>query len=546
MLSIKDFDSRTISGDIFGGLTAAVVALPLALAFGVSSGAGAIAGVYGAIIVGFFAAIFGGTSTQVSGPTGPMTVVMAAIITDFIARDPEHGLVLAFTVVMLGGFLQIIFGLLKIGKYFILVPYSVISGFMSGIGVIIILLQIPPLVGLSSVGTTIESISLLPEAASHIFDHAALLGFLTLALIYLWPRKFNHLIPAPLVALSVGTMAYLFFITPGSIDIIGPIPSGLPTLTLPHWNLEQTKDIIYSAVLLASLGSIDSLLTSLVADNLTRKHHDSDQELIGQGIGNMFAGLFGALPGAGATMRTVINIRSGGKTPVSGALHALILVVIILGAGRFAQNIPLAVLAGILVKVGIDIIDWSVFKRLKVLSLFNISLIFGVLLLTVFVDLITAVLVGSFISNLVTVDRLTDFQLNNIKIFTGADHELIDDNEKTILRQSAGAIVVLQLSGPMSFGIVRCIKQQLGEIEDNQCLIIDLSHASLMGISTAIALEEVVEDYQANNKHVILVGIHDKNRKSITSSRILQYLTPINVKESRREALTQATGLISP
>jgi SulP family sulfate permease len=264
---------NNIRGDIFGGLTAAVVALPLALAFGVSSGAGPIAGLYGAIFVGFFAALFGGTPAQVSGPTGPMTVVMAAIFTEYTALDPVQGPALAFTVVIMGGLFQIGFGIARIGRYINYVPLPVISGFMSGIGVIIILLQLGPLLGQTASNGPMVALFALPAAIADMNIAALILGVVTIAVVYLTPAKLSRYVPSPLLALVVGTL--LWFAMPDKgVTVLGDIPAGLPRLMVPSIPLELLPGMIGSALILALLGTIDSLLTSLVADNITRTYHD--------------------------------------------------------------------------------------------------------------------------------------------------------------------------------------------------------------------------------------------------------------------------------
>ncbi|MCK5335475.1 MAG: SulP family inorganic anion transporter, partial [Gammaproteobacteria bacterium] len=327
MQLINGLHFNNIRGDIYGGLTAAVVALPLALAMGVASGAGPIAGIYGAIFVGFFAALIGGTPAQVSGPTGPMTVVMALIFTEYTAmfpNNPEMGAALAFTIVVMGGLFQIGFGVLKIGKFIELVPHPVVSGFMSGIGVIIILIQIGPLFGHVSSAKPLEAAQAISDVVSDPHQASLLLGLLVLLIVYGVPKflpQVNRLVPSPLLALIIGTVCYILFMQDKGVSILGEIPTGLPDPMMPMLNWELLPGMISSALILAALGSIDSLLTSLVADNVTKTYHKSDRELIGQGIGNTVAGLFGGLPGAGATMRTVVNVKAGGQTPISGALH---------------------------------------------------------------------------------------------------------------------------------------------------------------------------------------------------------------------------------
>ena len=406
MALINGFHLKNIRGDVLGGLTAAVVALPLALAFGNAAlgPGGAIYGLYGAVVVGFLAALFGGTPAQVSGPTGPMSVTVAGVVASLAAvgvpRDLSAGeiLPLVMAAVVIGGLFQILFGLLRLGKYITLVPYSVVSGFMSGIGVIIITLQIGPLLGISTRGGVLESLSTLfnnfePNGA------AVAVAVMTLAIVFLTPRKISQWVPSPLLALLIVTPLSILLFGDSSIDRIGAIPEGGLSLSLPDPSLGNFFPIILKAgLVLAVLGAIDSLLTSLVADNISQTRHNSDRELIGQGIGNAVAGIFTGLPGAGATMRTVINVKSGGSTPISGMVHSVVLLFVLVGAGPLASQIPTALLAGILIKVGLDIIDWGFLLRAHKLSLKTASVMYGVLFMTVFWDLIWAVLVGVFIA----------------------------------------------------------------------------------------------------------------------------------------------------
>jgi SulP family sulfate permease len=506
-------------------LTAAVIALPLALAFGVSSGAGAIAGVYGAIFVGFFASLFGGTPTQISGPTGPMSVVMALVLTQLIASHPDTGLVLAFTCVILAGLFQILFGLLKLGKYFVMVPYPVISGFMTGIGIIIILLQISPFLGNASYSNAFAALTNIPNSFSQSNVFATSLGVITLLIMMYWPKKWAKIIPAPLFALLALTLISSTFFSQQGIAIIGEIPTGFPSLLMPSLSLDTLYHVSYFAFILAVLGAIDSLLTSMVADTMTESHHNSDKELIGQGIANTIAGFFGTLPGAGATMRTAINISAGGKTALSGIIHSLALLIVIFGAGEYAQYIPHAVLAGMLIKVGLDIIDWRFLFQIKKVGLFSACLMLLVLLLTVFIDLITAVLVGMFIANLVTLDRLTHIQLDNITFKKG--NELIDeisssnvnaaltDDIQKNLSKTLENTLLLAIDGPVSFTVSRELSRRLTEYLTFNTLIIDLSQAKLIGTTTAIMIIDLIERTQTKNIKVLVITGNEKINQSL-------------------------------
>jgi len=412
-------------GDIFGGITAAVVSLPMALAFGVASGAGPAAGLYGAVLVGLFAALFGGTSTLISEPTGPMTVVMTAVLTTMMAANPEQGLAMAFTVVMIAGVFQISLGLLKLGKYITLMPYSVISGFMSGIGIILILLQIAPMLGQATPpGGVTGTLGELPRLWQNIVWQETLLGLFTLCILFFLPKKLGRIVPPQLVALILGTFAAILFFSDDGIRKIGEIPLDLPSINLPVFSSEQITRMIIDGMVLGTLGCIDALLTAMIADSLTRQEHKSDRELVGQGIGNVVSGLFGGLPGAGATMGTVVNIQAGARTALSGITRAIILLIIVLGAARLTAHIPLAVLAGIALTVGLNILDWSFVKRAHTVSRSATFIMYSVMLLTVFVDLIVAVGLGVFIANIITIEKLSSLQKNNIKAISDADDDV--------------------------------------------------------------------------------------------------------------------------
>jgi SulP family sulfate permease len=535
-----------LRGDIFGGLTAAIVSLPLALAFGVASGAGAIAGLYGAVCVGFFAALFGGTPTLISEPTGPMTVVMTAIVASLTAKNPELGLPMAFTVVMLAGIFQILFGIFKMGKYITLMPYSVISGFMSGIGVILIILQIPPFLGQAAPkGGVLGTVQKIPELLSNINPPEAILGAITLAIIFLMPSKFKRFVPPQLLALVIGTLISLFFFQGAEIRRIGDIPVGLPTLQMPTFSAAQMITMLVDGAVLGMLGCIDTLLTAVIADSLTRTEHKSNKELIGQGIGNLVSGICGGLPGAGATMGTVVNIQTGATTALSGITRALILLVVVLWAAGLTKSIPMAVLAGIALKVGIDILDWSFLKRSHKISLKGTLIMYGVLLLTVFVDLIVAVGVGVFIANILTIDRLSELQAQEVKTITDNDDEiLLNPEEKRLLNQANGRIILFYLSGPMIFGVSKAIAREHTAMKEADVLILDLSDVPLLGVTASLAIENAIKDAIDKGLQVFIVGATSKIQHRLERLGILAQIPPDHVLMDRTIALQQAVTFV--
>ena len=537
---------RNIKGDIFGGLTAAVIALPMALAFGVASGAGPAAGLYGSVLVGLFAALFGGTPTLISEPTGPMTVVMTAVIANLTATDPDNGIVMAFTVVMLAGLFQISFGLLKLGKYITMMPYNVVSGFMSGIGLILIILQIGPFLGQASPkGGVIGTIENIPELLSNINPIETSLAVLTVVILFYMPTKLKKIVPAPLVALVVGTIISIVFFS-DNIRRIGEIPSGLPSLQLPYLTADQLQLMLVDAIVLAMLGCIDALLTSVVADSLTRTQHDSDKELIGQGLGNLASGLFGGIPGAGATMGTVVNINTGARTALSGITRAVILMVVVLGAGSLTAQIPMAVLAGIAFQVGIKIIDWGFLKRAHHISWKSAVIMYAVIGLTVFVDLITAVGIGVFIANILTIDRLTQLKSEDVKAITDADDAIILDNdEKELLDRAEGRILLFHLSGPMIFGISKAISRQHAHLNNYEVLIVDLSEVPHMGVTSALAIENVIQETIDTGRNVFLVGAAGSVKLRLEKLGVLNIVPSENMLMDRKQALVKAVALVT-
>lgn len=544
MQIVRGLHFKNLRGDIFGGLTAAVVALPLALAFGVSSGAGPIAGLYGAICVGFFAAVFGGTGSQVSGPTGPMTVIMAAIFTEYTALDPVHGAAIAFTVVMMAGLLQIGFGVLKIGHYINYVPQPVISGFMSGIGIIIIILQLGPLLGHPASGGPLASLQTLPDYISSPMWVALILGLVTLAIVYFLPKAVARIIPSPLVALVIGTLLVIYVFPSDGVTILGDIPTGFPEPQFPVIDISLLPGMIKSAFILAMLGTIDSLLTSLVADNITRTRHDSNRELIGQGIGNTVAGIFGGLPGAGATMRTMVNVRSGGQTPISGALHALVLLSIVLGLGAAASEIPHVVLAGILIKVGTDIIDWDYLKRCHTSSRSGVVVMFTVLFMTVFVDLITAVAVGMMMASFLFLKRQSDLQLSNIKIIHNSDKdESLTEEEAALMKAANGNILLFHIDGPMSFGAAKEMVHKVAYLRGYTVLVLDLADVPALDYTASRAIEDIIIDTYADGKQLVVVIPDGEVLELLNRENTLDRINSDCIQPSRVTAIRQATKL---
>lgn len=538
---------NNLRGDIFGGVTAAIIALPMALAFGVASGAGPAAGLYGAVLVGLFAALFGSTPTLISEPTGPMTVIMTAVIANLIATNPEQGMAMAFTVVMLAGIFQMLFGALKLGHYVTMMPYTVISGFMSGIGIILILLQLAPFLGHAAPsGGVLGTVEAVPDLFADIRYAETALAVLTLALIIFFPKKLSRYMPPQLLALLLGTALSLMLLGGDDIRRIGEIPTGLPDLQVPVFSAQQWSIMLIDALVLAVLGSIDALLTSVIAENMTRRESDANKELVGQGIGNLFSGLFGGLPGAGATMGTVLNIKTGGRTALSGLVRAGILLVVVLWAADLTAQIPLAVLAGIAMKVGFDIIDWDFLRRAHRVSSKAAWIMYGVIGLTVFVDLITAVAIGVFIANFLTIERMTKIQGESVKTFDRPDAaNKLSRDECELLQQAQGKILVFTLHGALIFGLAKVISRRYAVLDSHEVLIVDFTEVPVLGVSSSLALEEMILNDLDAGRPVYIAGASEQVRQRLDNLGLVQKLTPSHILDTRADALREANNYLS-
>ena len=532
------YSTRTLSGDIFGGVTAAVVALPVALAFGVASGLGPIAGIYSAIAVGFFAAVFGGTPSQISGPTGPMTIAMAVIVTQHANSLPE-----AFTIVMLAGLLQIALGVLRIGSFVAYTPYSVISGFMSGIGIIIITIQVLPFIGVSAVsGGPLNSIRAWPDAVARLNVDALVVGAVALAVNVFWPGRLRRFLPAPLAALIAGTLlAFIWFST---APVIGAVPTGLPELQWPELAPGILIGFLQPAFILALLGSIDSLLTSLVADALTRTAHNPNRELVGQGIGNVAAGLVGGLPGAGATMGTVVNIRAGGRTPVSGVLRSAVLLALVLEIGGITEPIPHAVLAGILMKVGWDIIDWRFLTRIRHIRRDYLVIMVLTLILTVFVGLITAVALGLIAAGIARAKESERLELDSVVSVPLLDQAFLPDQAAALDEIGAAEadsyqaqVGLVALRGRFSVASANELARVIGaDIQEHEVVIFDFSRTTHMDDSAALVMEQLIGSAAEENTECVVMSLSDSVAKTLNSIGVFDHVPEERFVGSLNEA----------
>ncbi len=538
------YDFQALRGDVLGGITSAVVLLPMALAYGVVSGLGVIPGLYGAVAVGLFASLFWGTKALISGPTGPMAVAMAVVVGSYAENLTE-----AFTIVIMAGVIQIILGLIKMGSFVAYTPYSVISGFTSGVGVIIVLLQILPFLGASSSdGGTVGALRAMPGAMGGVNFHALVIALVTLGVTVVWPTRLRRALPPSLAALVVGTFLGVLWLK--DAPLIGEVPTGFPDVIDLHTFPQHLVSSFQPALVLALLASINTLLMSLIADSMTRATHQPNRELVGQGVGNIFSGLFGGMPGAGNIPATVVNARIGGRTPVSGVLCALVLLTLVLGLGSYVGEIPHAVLAGILMKVGWDIIDWRFIKRINRVQREHLVVMLITLGLTVFADLLTAIMLGLIVAALVSarqfeyleLDRVISVPLLDIS-FLAEDQEADGDDA-----EAGGLDSLLSLLGdddgeddeegfdPFSarcgllsfrgsFTVAssnRMFSTISVDIRDHEVAILDFTETHHMDDSAAFVVERLIDVAIEENTECIVMGLEGSVGKGLQKLDILR------------------------
>ena len=576
-----------VRGDLFGGITAGIVALPLALAFGVSSGLGPDAGLYGAIFISFFAALFGGTPTQISGPTAPMTAVSMVIIAGIVAAnegDVNKALPSILLVFLLAGLIQIALGFAGIGKYIRYIPYPVVSGFMTAIGVIILITQLGPALGYNVKNDTEFVSTFKPHAQELILENilqeeaeegllvledfketvtraekitqadilresqtlaaneaSGVIGsvrtfprmlkfinwlelILTLGTIFIIYgfKKITTKVPSTLVALiTMSGIAYGFNL---SYIPIKEIPSGFPVPNLKmfsSFSIEAISPYIFTAIALALLGAIDSLLTSVVADNMTKTKHKPNKELIGQGIGNSIASIFGGIPGAGATIRTVVNINAGGRTKLSGMVAGVMLLIIMLGFSSVASKIPAAVLAGILVTVGIGVMDYKGLKAIpslprdiKVLGIklsSEVLIMMVVLVLSSLWDLVYAVGIGLIIASLMFMKKIGDLTAQQSNVKSLKEEPWADEIGMT--KKLRETVFIKHIKGPLFFGSTSDFQQLVKQIPNTATtIIIRMDKMQYIDQSGLYALEDIIVDLKKEGKNILFVDLQKQPR----------------------------------
>ena len=521
---------QVLRGDVFGGLTAAVVALPLSLAFGVASGLGAVAGLYGAIVVGLLGALLGGSKTQISGPTAPLSVAMAVVFVDYANQDLGK----ALAIVALAGLIQVLMGALRLGSYMAYTPYAVVSGFTSAVGLIIILVQFLPLLGSEvALGGALKSLRSWPEAVSNVDPSALALGVVSLAVCIFWPERLRKFMPPSVAALLIGTLLAVLWLS--DVPTLAEVPAGLPDIKLPELPLGDIGAALPPAVTIALLGSINSLLTARVADSLTLQSHEPNRELMGVGFANVLVALVGGVPGAGATSCTVANVRAGGRSRVSGVLCATILLALVLGLGRYADAIPHAVLAGILIKIGFDIIDWRYITRIRLVPRENVVVLALTLGLSVISDLVVAVAVGLIAAAMTGARQLERLELDMVvstplldMTFLAEDDDDDDSGDafdfdfemedpfaaRTGLLSLRGSFTVA--SSTKLFSTIR------SDIAEHEVVILDFSQTVFIDDSAALVLGQLVDAAIVADTECIVMGLSGLASTSVEALDVLR------------------------
>ena len=529
-----------LRGDVLGGITATVVSLPVVIAYGAASGLGPAAGLYGAVAIGFFAAALGGTRALISSPTTSMTVATIVIIANHAANLTE-----ALTVIVMSGLVQVLLGLLRIGRLVAYTPYVVISGFTSGIGVILVLTQVAPFFGTPmSGGGPLGALRALPETLSHVNAGALAIAVTTLAIGVLWPRALARRVPSPIAALVAGTLMGVLWLH--DAPVVGPLPAGLPELRLTLPSAAVLANAVQPAVVLALFGSMRTLLASLFADSLTGARHDPDRELVAQGIGNMAAGLVGGIPGAGTTKTTAANIRAGGRTSVSGVLRAAFLLALLLGLGPLVAPIPHAALAGILMKTGWSVIDWRLLARMHRIRREHLLVMLTTLGLTVFVDLITAVVVGLIAASLANAQQMEDMELESVVSVPLLDRTFFKGFPgMAAVDPHSARVGLVALRGRFTVASSRELATVIGaDIRDHEVVIFDFSGATYLDDSAAMVIDQLLDTAEGTQTGIVVAGLSGAVANTLGRFDLLRRVPAGQVVDTMDDARQAAADLL--
>jgi SulP family sulfate permease len=550
------------SQQLIGAFVSALIALPLGLAFGVASGLGAEAGVLSAVIAGFVAALWSGTAGQHSGPTGAVSVLLALSVAHFtqaIPNNPEAAIMLTFAVVVLAGAIQMLFGWLKWGRFIEYLPYSVISGLLSAIGIMLILEQLPAILGGENWVYPLEVIMALPSMLSAPSWPELILGCATILFMMIWPKHFprlNRYLPAPIMVLVMGVIIvsllshqHLLAVNGvwwmGDFRVIGELSFHMPSLHLPSLEVWQLPYLVQTAFTLAVVASLVSLLGSVVTEKMTRQTHDPNKELMGQGLSNIASGLFGGMASTGAPMRTTVAMSYGSRSSWAAAMHALMVGLLAFSVQDFFAHVPLAVLGGLLIKVGLDQIDWSYLKRWRAIPKAGKSMMLAVLTTAILLDLVSAVVVGLAMASFVLFGRMTQLQLNALHLGrhpAELPSVWFTEQETELLKRANNECVFAYLDVPMSFGAARGLSRRVLAMPGT-AYVLDFRSVPYIDFSSAMVLDDLIYRLQSRGAKVWLLLALGDAQDQLTRQGVLNKLEG-RTGFDREAALQQALEFI--
>ena len=539
-----NYSVRALLGDLSGGFTAALVMLPLALAYGVASGLGAIAGLYGAIALGLVVALAGGTRTMISGPTAPLAITLTVVF-----ASQGRSLAEVVTITVLAGVIQIALGALRIGRYISYTPYSVISGILTAVGLIIIVLQSRPFAGLpAATGGLVDTIRAWPESAADINVQALIVAAVTLAVAAAWPRRLRLFVPSAAIALIAGTALSVLWLS--DIPVVGDVPRGLPDLHMPDLSLSVVSRAIQPAVVIALIGAIDTLFTAVVARSMIRQPETPSRDMLAQGIGTIATGLVGGVPGGGSFC-TIPSIRAGARTRVSGVVYAAILLGLVLGLGKYAESIPLAVVAGILMKIGWDFIDWRFMTRIHRVQREHLAIMVVTLAVGTLFDLIAAVGVGLIVAALTTSKQFERLELDRVASTPLLDRTFLGVGSDTPEAQGdddpfAARVGLVALKGSFTVASSQKLINTIGEdIRDHDVVILDFSDTLYVDDSAALVVEHMVEVAADQNTETVVMGLSGQPATCLVGLGVLSDVSEDHFVENLDEARDLARRLLA-
>ncbi len=544
--TLKTYTRAQFAADAVAGVIVGVVALPLAIAFAIASGVTPDRGLYTAVIAGFLISALGGSRVQIGGPTGAFVVIVYGIV-------QKYGVDGLLAATLMAGFILLALGLAKLGGAIKFIPFPVVTGFTAAIGALIAIQQLRDALGLSMSdppAELVERISAYIEHAATVNPYAVCLTALTLLILLLWPRL-SHRVPSPLVALIVVTAAAQLLDLP--VETIGSrfgaIPATLPVPVLPSISFAELRELVGPALAIAALGAIESLLSAVVADGMIGGRHRSNMELVAQGVANIVSPLFGGMPATGAIARTATNIKSGGRTPVAGIVHALTLLLITLFFGRWAELIPLAVLAAIVLLVAYRLSEWRVFVHELRAPRSDAIVMVTTFLLTLLVDLTVGIGVGMVLAAFLFMKRMAE--VTNITLvqreFEETGEPLGDDRGAIYRRKIPPGVEVYEINGPFFFGAAEKFKQTLGEVSRRpKVLVIRMRNVPAIDSTAMHALKDLVRRTRSEGTQVLLSDVRSQPLLALGRSGLLDEIGEANLFGDVDEALEAARQRLQP